>query len=205
MRLNACPPKQVYVSATRAGSTSSSSRKPYMDSLSDLVTSKLERLSALRERFVIRVESLPADLALVGLLDELREAAFSTIQFCHLRKQHAAFPLARMAFEAAQRVIVLATDDDYERELCGKHVLIVDDNDTNRWVLHEQLATWGMRGGSCAGGEQALKALRIELVFPRPTHDEFRGGRIPDDNRGRWVRRESVWLPKGDSKQQLFG
>jgi hypothetical protein len=86
-----------------------------MDSLLDRVTTQLERLSELRVRFAIRIESLPADLTLLGLLDELREAAFSAIQLCHLLEQQAAFPLARLAFEAAQRIIVLATEDDYAR------------------------------------------------------------------------------------------
>jgi PAS domain S-box-containing protein len=53
-------------------------------------------------------------------------------------------------------------------ELRGKHVLIVDDNDTNRWVLHEQLTNWGMRDGSCAGGEQALKALQTARIEGDP-------------------------------------
>ena len=86
-----------------------------MDSVLDQVTAQLERLGEYRERFVIRIASLPADLAFLGLLDELREAAFSAIQLCHLHEQQAAFPLVRLAFEAAQRVIVLATDDDYAR------------------------------------------------------------------------------------------
>ena len=36
----------------------------------------------------------------------------------------------------------------------------MDDNEVNRRVLHEQIASWGMRNGSFAGGEEALQALR---------------------------------------------
>ena len=45
-------------------------------------------------------------------------------------------------------------------ELPGTRVLIVDDDDVNRRVLHEQVVRWGMRDSSCAGGEQGLQVLR---------------------------------------------
>ncbi len=45
-------------------------------------------------------------------------------------------------------------------ELRGKRVLIVDDDEVNRWVLHQQVISWGMRNGSCASGEEALRVLR---------------------------------------------
>ena len=45
-------------------------------------------------------------------------------------------------------------------ELKDLRVLIVDDNEVNRRVLHEQIASWGMRNGSFSSGEQALKGLR---------------------------------------------
>ena len=69
-----------------------------MDSLLDRVTTQLERLSELRVRFAIRIESLPADLTLLGLLDELREAAFSFDQpgtgspSMHLQRQSVVRP-----------------------------------------------------------------------------------------------------------------
>ncbi len=39
-------------------------------------------------------------------------------------------------------------------------VLIVDDIEVNRKVLHEQTTSWGMRNGQFASGEEALKALK---------------------------------------------
>jgi signal transduction histidine kinase/CheY-like chemotaxis protein len=45
-------------------------------------------------------------------------------------------------------------------ELNGLRVLIVDDNEVNRRIVHEQITSWGLRNGSFAGGEQALEALR---------------------------------------------
>ena len=76
-------------------------------------TEKLNHLSSIRERFLIRAELLPADLALVGLYNELRDAAFLAFELCHLHAQPAAFPLARTVFEATQQIIVLATEDNY--------------------------------------------------------------------------------------------
>jgi CheY-like chemotaxis protein len=38
-------------------------------------------------------------------------------------------------------------------------VLIVDDNATNRYILHHQLVAWGMRNGSAENGPQALDML----------------------------------------------
>ncbi len=45
-------------------------------------------------------------------------------------------------------------------DLRGLRVLIVDDNEINRRVIHEQISAWGMRNGSYATGEDAWEALR---------------------------------------------
>ncbi len=74
---------------------------------------KINHLDSVRERFLIRAELLPADLAFVGLYNELREAAFLAVELCRLHAQSAAFPLARRVFEATQQIIVLATEEDY--------------------------------------------------------------------------------------------
>jgi hypothetical protein len=79
----------------------------------DEAIAKLNHLSSVRERFLMRAELLPADLALVGLYNELRDAAYLAVELCHLHAQSAAFPLARTVFEATQQIIVLATEDDY--------------------------------------------------------------------------------------------
>jgi CheY-like chemotaxis protein len=46
----------------------------------------------------------------------------------------------------------------------------VDDNQVNRRVLHEQIASWGMRDGSSSSGEQALEALRAARQSGDPYH-----------------------------------
>jgi signal transduction histidine kinase/DNA-binding response OmpR family regulator len=45
-------------------------------------------------------------------------------------------------------------------DLRNLRVLIVDDNEINRRVVHEQISNWGMRNGSYSSGEKALEAIR---------------------------------------------
>ena len=45
-------------------------------------------------------------------------------------------------------------------DLAGLRVLIVDDNEINRRVVHEQISSWKMRNGSFASGNEALEAIR---------------------------------------------
>jgi signal transduction histidine kinase/CheY-like chemotaxis protein len=53
-----------------------------------------------------------------------------------------------------------STDPVPAPDLRNLRVLIVDDNEINRRVIHEQISSWGMRNGSFASGEQALQAVR---------------------------------------------
>ena len=46
------------------------------------------------------------------------------------------------------------------RNLQGLRVLIVDDNATNRELLHHQVASWGMKDGSADSGPDALAKMR---------------------------------------------
>ncbi|PTY00004.1 hypothetical protein DB346_19550 [Verrucomicrobia bacterium LW23] len=44
--------------------------------------------------------------------------------------------------------------------LAGQRILIVDDNDTNREILHHQISTCRMQAETCSNGFEALKLLR---------------------------------------------
>lgn len=46
------------------------------------------------------------------------------------------------------------------RTMNGAHVLVVDDNDTNRTILFHQLSSWGLIVESAENGQQALECLR---------------------------------------------
>ena len=50
----------------------------------------------------------------------------------------------------------------------GVRVLIVDDNQTNRTILHRQTRAWKMRDGSAASGPEALVALREAAAIADP-------------------------------------
>jgi hypothetical protein len=84
-----------------------------MDPLFDEAISGLWQLDAACDTFVVRADRLPADLAVVGLCNEIREAACSAVELCRLHGQSPAFPSARSVFEATQQLIVLAIDVDY--------------------------------------------------------------------------------------------
>jgi signal transduction histidine kinase/CheY-like chemotaxis protein len=49
-------------------------------------------------------------------------------------------------------------------------VLIVDDNEVNRRVLHEHITSWGMRNGSFSSGDKVLDALRAATECGDPYH-----------------------------------
>jgi PAS domain S-box-containing protein len=49
-------------------------------------------------------------------------------------------------------------------QIRGAHVLVVDDNETNRRILCTQLEVWGCRPRAAAGGEAALAAMRASAA-----------------------------------------
>ena len=54
------------------------------------------------------------------------------------------------------------------RPLQGLRVLVVDDNATNREILHHQLTSWGLREDSVEGGSQALQRLSLAAARREP-------------------------------------
>ncbi|MBM4257843.1 MAG: PAS domain S-box protein [Deltaproteobacteria bacterium] len=54
------------------------------------------------------------------------------------------------------------------KELQSLRILIVDDNATNRDILHHQLESWGIRNNSAPGGTHALQLLYKAMVWKDP-------------------------------------
>lgn len=64
---------------------------------------------------------------------------------------------------------VAAAEEDFihhpQTHLAGKRILVVDDNQTNRRILHLQLQTWGLQITEADSGETALAKLNQEPPY----------------------------------------
>ena len=58
--------------------------------------------------------------------------------------------------------------DGRSREFIGTRVLVVDDNATNRIILHRYLTSWSSQSSSAASGEEALAKLQDAAQSGRP-------------------------------------
>jgi signal transduction histidine kinase/response regulator of citrate/malate metabolism len=77
--------------------------------------------------------------------------------------------------------VAVQNDRDAERAtLKGLRALIIDDNETNRKVLHHQLAHWGIANLAVADGLAALEALRETDVSGNPYNVVLLDMQMPD-------------------------
>jgi signal transduction histidine kinase/DNA-binding response OmpR family regulator len=65
-------------------------------------------------------------------------------------------------------------------DISGLRALILDDNEVNRRLLHEQVTGWGMRNGSFATGKEALQAMRDAQAAGDPYHFVLLDYLMPD-------------------------
>jgi PAS domain S-box-containing protein len=64
--------------------------------------------------------------------------------------------------------------------LAGRRVLIVDDSEVNRRIVHEQISSWGMRNGSYASAQDALQAMRAAHAAGDPFDFVIADYRMPE-------------------------
>ena len=70
----------------------------------------------------------------------------------------------RLPFEAVTRRDTAAHDQDFT----GRRMLIVDDNATNRIIMHRYLASWGSSPGSASDGFEALAKMQDSAASDQP-------------------------------------
>jgi len=78
------------------------------------LTRQLELLDSELKTFLCRPGSLVADLVLVALATDLFETGLAVREASQTDLPHKAYPNARLAFETAQNLLVLATHETYE-------------------------------------------------------------------------------------------
>ena len=68
----------------------------------------------------------------------------------------------------ARQAPAIAGEPAERSDLRGLRALVVDDNDTNRKVLHHQLNRWGVDNQTVPGSKAALEALRAAIGSEHP-------------------------------------
>jgi PAS domain S-box-containing protein len=62
----------------------------------------------------------------------------------------------------------------------GLRVLVVDDNETNRVILHDMLASWQMQPVTASGGAEAMEQMRAAIETRKPFDLVLVDGHMPD-------------------------
>lgn len=149
------------------------------------VTTNIPKLiTKLREARALhgfRGETLVPDLAFVGLIDDTIDAAEEALHMVSGPRPHRAYAMVRVAFEAAQRLLVLAATDDYVRlgtrawlYYVGKDEALQAGRDSVAKVAdyRDQIVqTWASRYPNAA----AVVAAEMEFVRKIRQPDNFLG------------------------------
>jgi PAS domain S-box-containing protein len=69
---------------------------------------------------------------------------------------------------------------DVPVQLRGRRILVVDDNETNRFILEDQLSAWHMRAYAVPSADAALEALRESVAIGDPFEVALLDLRMPD-------------------------
>lgn len=83
----------------------------YSDHLENLI----DTLQKLRLQHGFRAETLVPDIAFIGLIDDCIDAGRTALELLKSPRPYRAYSMVRVAFEASQRLLPLATTSDYIR------------------------------------------------------------------------------------------
>jgi len=75
---------------------------------------------------------------------------------------------SRFWFTLPLEAATAGSRDVRSRAFAGTRVLVVDDNATNRIILHRYLTAWGSQSGSASSGEEALAKLQDAAASGQP-------------------------------------
>jgi hypothetical protein len=144
------------------------------------INSGLAKLRGLRAQHGFRAATLVPDLAFIGLVDDTIDAVEEALSLLDGPRPHRAYAIARIAFEAAQRLIVLGTADDY-LELgtrawlyyVGKDEALVAGRarDAVAGRRDKIIETWSLRNGNAS----AIVAVELEKLRKKKGPDNFLG------------------------------
>jgi CheY-like chemotaxis protein len=79
-----------------------------------------------------------------------------------------------------KHAVIVDSDDAERASLKGLRVMIIDDNETNRKVLHHQLDRWGVVNIAVSDGPSALEALRAADISEKPYDIVLLDMQMPD-------------------------
>lgn len=82
---------------------------------SDHLKNLLDTLQKLRLQYGFRAETLLPDIAFVGLIDDCIDAGQTALELLESPRPYRAYSMVRVALEASQRLLPLATSSDYIR------------------------------------------------------------------------------------------
>jgi hypothetical protein len=82
---------------------------------SDHLKNLFETLKQLRLQYGFRAETLVPDIVFIGLVDDCIDAGQTALELIKSPRPYRAYSMVRVAFEASQRLLPLATSSDYIR------------------------------------------------------------------------------------------
>ena len=150
------------------------------------VAKPLASLRQLRSMHGFRAETLVPDLAFIGLVDDTIEATEEALQLVVGPRPYRAYAMVRVAFEVAQRLLVLATAQDYVHlgtrawlYYVGKDQSLRTRTDSKNLIedyRDQIIQSWALRYKDA----EAVVEAEMEILRKRKGPDNFLGKDMAD-------------------------